>query len=242
MQGAFARRQFTPAERLALFLGRRIPGAVARLPLRRDGPRRTTAGRISPAIIDDRWPYYLEQNGLTPIEALAHRTSLVTRLDLRPILPEIGSDLLLIQGNEDRIVPHRFFEELKALLPGAESVIMPHGRPHPHLTHAEMLAQVIGDWLLPCNPEGCQRESPGHSPGDAAGSEEGEPDAASNPADAGGDPDAGRPGSRDARRGGFANLRRWRTGFPGIQCRVMIASMRGPDGGLASGARGRGGD
>ena len=158
VQGAFARRRFTFAERLALFLGRRIPGTAARLPL-----RETVLAHNSrldfPRIIEDRWPFYLHQNGLTPIKALAHRTSLVARLDLRPTLARIGTDLLLIQGREDRIVPHRYFEELKTLLPRSESVVLPTVGHIPHLTHPEMMARAIGDWLLPCNPEGCPREA-----------------------------------------------------------------------------------
>ena len=70
---------------MALFLGRRIPGTAARLPLRET--ILTYNSRMDfPRIIEDRWPFYLEQNGLTPIKALAHRTSLVARLDLRPTL------------------------------------------------------------------------------------------------------------------------------------------------------------
>jgi pimeloyl-ACP methyl ester carboxylesterase len=157
VQGAFAWRKFTPPERLALSLGRRIPGTSARLPLRRRVLSYNSKAEF-PAVIADRWPYYLEQNGLTPIAAMAHRVELLTRLDLRPILPEISTEILLLQGNEDRIVPRRFFDELKAVLPRAEGVIMPQVGHQPHFTHAEALAQAIGDWLLPCAPGGCPNE------------------------------------------------------------------------------------
>ncbi|MEA2631137.1 MAG: hypothetical protein QOE66_1356, partial [Chloroflexota bacterium] len=116
VQGAFAWRKFAPAERLALLVGRRIPGTSARLPLRRSVLAYNSKAEF-PAVIADRWPYYLEQNGLTPIAAMAHRVELLTRLDLRPILPELSTEVLLLQGNEDRIVPRRFFDELKAALP-----------------------------------------------------------------------------------------------------------------------------
>jgi pimeloyl-ACP methyl ester carboxylesterase len=110
-----------------------------------------------PELLDDRWDFYLEQNGLTPIRALAHRVDLLTRLDLRPVLPAIPAAVLLLQGNEDRIVPHRDFEVLKSTLPRAEAVILPTVGHQPHLTHAEVLAQLIQQWLLPCaeGPEGC---------------------------------------------------------------------------------------
>ncbi len=171
VQGAFSHRHFTAAEKLSLFLGRRIPGTAARLPLRQRVL--TYNSRLDfPRVIEDRWPFYLEQNGLTPIKSLAHRSSLLTRLDLRPILGQITSELLLIQGREDRIVPHRYFEELKAALPRGESTVLPTVGHIPHLTHAEALARLIGDWLLPrgetCASSGCPGPAgspcPAHQP------------------------------------------------------------------------------
>jgi pimeloyl-ACP methyl ester carboxylesterase len=111
-----------------------------------------------PALLEDRWHFYLEQNGLTPIKSLAHRVSLLTGLDLRPALAEIPTEVLLIQGNEDRIVAHRYFEMLQAGLPRAEGAILPTVGHLPHLTHGEGLASLIGDWLLPCAPGGCSEE------------------------------------------------------------------------------------
>jgi pimeloyl-ACP methyl ester carboxylesterase len=157
VQGAFAHRRFTGAERLALFLGRHVPGHAVRLPLRERVL--TYNSRMDfPRVIEDRWPFYLEQNGLTPIRALAHRSSLLTRLDLRPILDQITGEVLLIQGREDRIVPYRYFEELKAALPRCESTVMPTVGHIPHLTHAEALARLIGDWLLPCTEGSCSEQ------------------------------------------------------------------------------------
>jgi pimeloyl-ACP methyl ester carboxylesterase len=158
VQGASAHRQFSAAERLALALGRWVPGKAERLPLRRHVL--TYNGRPEfPAILADRWPFYLEKNGETPIRSLAHRVSLLTRLDLRPILSEIPTEILLIQGREDRIVPHRDFELLKAMLPRAEGCVVPTACHVLHLTHAELLAQLIGNWLLPCKPEGCTSQT-----------------------------------------------------------------------------------
>jgi pimeloyl-ACP methyl ester carboxylesterase len=157
VQGAFAHRQFTPAERLALILGQLIPGTASRLPLR-ESVLAHNSKMDFPSLFEDRWTYYLEQNGLTPIRALAHRTSLIARLDLRPRLGELSSDLLLLQGKEDRIVPLRHFEELKRELPRAEALLMPTVGHIPHLTHGELLARVIDEWLLPCNPAGCPHD------------------------------------------------------------------------------------
>jgi pimeloyl-ACP methyl ester carboxylesterase len=174
VQGAFAYRRFTAAEHLALFLGRRVPGTVARLPL-----RQTILAYNSkmdfPRIIEDRWPFYLEENGHTPIRALAHRTSLVARLDLRSSLARVSADILLVQGRDDRIVPHRYFEELKAALPRSESVVMPTVGHIPHITHAESLARVIANWLSPCEPASCTRDPHAGPAACDAGGQDGAP-------------------------------------------------------------------
>ncbi len=118
VQGGFAHRRFTPAERLALALGRCVPGRVGRLPWH-DAVLSWNNQAQFPTAVRDRWPYYVEQNGLTPLAPLAHRLDLVARLDLRPHLPAITSDVLLLQGTDDRIVPRRYFDELRAGLPRA---------------------------------------------------------------------------------------------------------------------------
>ena len=158
VQGAFARRDFSQAEGWALRLGRLFPGNVKRLPFRRAVLTYNTKPEF-PAILEDRWPFYLEKNGETPIRSLAHRVKLLTNLDLRPILPQVSTEILLLQGNEDRIVPRRDFELLKAKLPRSEGVIIPTVGHQPHVTHAEVLARLIGDWLLPCAGEAARQKT-----------------------------------------------------------------------------------
>jgi pimeloyl-ACP methyl ester carboxylesterase len=157
VQGAFARRTFTWAEKWALRLGRLVPGTTARLPLRRAVLTYNSQLHF-PDVIADRWEFYLEQNGLTPIRALAHRVGLLTRVDLRPILSEITTELLVLQGNEDRIVNRANFDELCAAVPHAQGVVMPLVGHQPHYTHGEALAQAVIDWCLPCAPGGCPNE------------------------------------------------------------------------------------
>ncbi len=160
VQGAFAHRQFTLAERLALRFGRLLPGTTSRLPLREKVLTYNSKSQF-PSVIEDRWPIYVEENGLTPIAPLAHRLDLLSRLDLRPILPKIPTEILLLQGNEDRVVVGRYHDELCAGLPNSRGVIMPLVGHQPHFTHAEGLAQAIIEWCLPCAPGGCPSESPG---------------------------------------------------------------------------------
>jgi pimeloyl-ACP methyl ester carboxylesterase len=147
IQGGFAHRRFSRAELLALRLGRMIPGNVSRLPLQ--GPLLALKNRRHfPPDVADRWPYYVAQNGLTPISALAHRLDLIARTDLRPVLPEIGTEVLLVQGEDDPIVAHSHFEELKAGLPRAEALVLPKVGHQPHFSHAEWLAEVVGEFFL----------------------------------------------------------------------------------------------
>jgi pimeloyl-ACP methyl ester carboxylesterase len=157
VQGAFAHRRFTMAERLALRFGRLLPGHVSRLPFYRSVMTWNNRCQF-PSVLDDRWEYYLAENGLTPIASLAHRVDMLATLDLRPILPQIPNEILLLQGNEDRIVPRACYDELLAQLPHATGVIMPMIGHQPHYTHAEIFAQAIGDYLLPCAPGGCPNE------------------------------------------------------------------------------------
>jgi pimeloyl-ACP methyl ester carboxylesterase len=151
--GGFSHRRLAVLERLAVQLAKLVPGTCQRLPLRR--AVLTYNSKLEfPSVIEDRFPFYLEQNGLTPIRSLAHRASMLAGLDLRPILPAITGELLLIQGNEDRIVPRRDFDALKSGLPGAESMILPTAGHQLQLTHAELLARLLGDWFLPGSPAG----------------------------------------------------------------------------------------
>ncbi len=159
IQGGFAHRRFALLERMALQLARIVPGTCRRLPLRR--AVLTYNSKLEfPRIIEDRFPFYLEQNGLTPIRSLAHRIGMLAHLDLRPILPDISSELLQIHGNEDRIVPRRDFDLLKSALPTAETMILPTVGHQVPLTHAELLARLLSDWFLPCPPQGCPQQQP----------------------------------------------------------------------------------
>ena len=97
---------------------------------------------------------------MTPIGPMSHRLDLVSRLDLRPTLKEIPTEVLILQGNEDRIVARPYFDELCAALPNARGVVMPLVGHQPHFTHAEALAQAVIEWCLPCAPGGCPNEPP----------------------------------------------------------------------------------
>ena len=145
LQGGFAHRRLRLAERLALAVGRRFRGETSRLPFHDRGLKLKNRDTF-PAGMDDRWSYYVEQNGRTSIAGLTHRLDLLDRLDLRPILPKIRQPILLLHGTEDRIVPLARFDELAAMLPEARPVLMPSAGHQPHFTHPEELANLVGDF------------------------------------------------------------------------------------------------
>ena len=145
LQGGFAPRKLGPAERLALRVGRRFRGTTSRLPFHEASLRRKNRDTF-PADMRDRWDFYVDQIGQTPIAGLTHRLDLLARLDLRPILPEIRHEILLIHGTGDRIVPPARCRELGALLPHSETTLMPGVGHQPHLTDPEELARLVGDF------------------------------------------------------------------------------------------------
>jgi pimeloyl-ACP methyl ester carboxylesterase len=149
LQGGFAHRRFGPLERLSLLFGRRFAGrTLSQIPLHDSVLIRGQRGEF-PAALADRWDHFVRENGLTPILSLAHRLDLVSRLDLRPILPAIPTDILLIQGGRDRLVTRRHYEALRGGLPRAEGRILPGVGHLAHYTHAEELTRLITAYLVP---------------------------------------------------------------------------------------------
>jgi pimeloyl-ACP methyl ester carboxylesterase len=147
VQGAFARRVYTPAERAALFVGRRFPGTVAALPLREKVLTWNNKSAF-PAVLADRWTDYLADNARTPIASLAHRCDILSALDLRASLRAIQCEVLLIQGNEDRIIPKSNFELLRSLLPRVTAQLLPLVGHQAHYTHPELLARLVTEFFL----------------------------------------------------------------------------------------------
>jgi 2-succinyl-6-hydroxy-2,4-cyclohexadiene-1-carboxylate synthase len=147
VQGAFAYRRYTAAERVALAAGRLVPGTAAGLPWR-ERVLAWNSRDAFPSAIAPRWRHYVEDNGRTRVAGLAHRCDLLARLDLRPRLASIESRVLILRGNEDRIVPKGLHEELTRGLPNAESRVIPLAGHPMHYTHAELMARVVGEFLI----------------------------------------------------------------------------------------------
>ncbi len=151
VQGAFAARRYTPAERLTLALGKRFPGTVRSLPFRERVLTWNCQADFSRPI-RDRWPLFLEQHARTRVAALAHRCGLLAGLDLRGVLPKVAAQVLVIQGNEDRVVPKRYYEEVIALLSKARGCVLPVVGHPIHITHPEREAALVTEFFSADRP------------------------------------------------------------------------------------------
>ena len=74
---------------------------------------------------------------------------MVHRLDLRPILPAIHQRVLLVCGDRDPLVGRTCAQELKQGLPFAARAEIEQCGHQPHLTHPEVLGEVVRQFLLP---------------------------------------------------------------------------------------------
>jgi pimeloyl-ACP methyl ester carboxylesterase len=148
LQGGLARRPLSRGERFLARIGRLLPGSVKNLPLRRKILRLVNEGPFanrSPEV----WNYFETCSGRGPIAAFAHQALILDRLDLRPLLPAIRQPILLVCGDQDRIIGPAFTEVLMNGLPNVGRVILEGCGHVPSYTHPEALAEVVRQFLTP---------------------------------------------------------------------------------------------
>ena len=148
LQGGFARRPLSRAEVMLASCGRFWPGRMAHVPLVRrilDRNHREPFLAREPAV----WDFFLERQLRVPLRAFASRALMVHRTDLRAILPTIAQPVLLVCGDRDPLVGKRCEAQLKEGLPSAARAEIEQCGHQPHLTHPEVLAEVVRKYLLP---------------------------------------------------------------------------------------------
>ena len=147
LQGGFARRPLAHAEVFAASFARFLPGRLIHLPFVRqvlEHENREPFREREP----DVWDFFLAQNLSIPLSAFAARALLIHRLDLRPILPTIAQPMLMVCGDHDPLVGKTCEAELKRGLPMVARAEIEHCGHLPHLTHPEVLAEVVRQFLL----------------------------------------------------------------------------------------------
>ncbi len=148
LQGGFARRPLAWAEVLAASFARFLPGRLAHWPLARkivEHHQRDALQGREPAV----WRFFVEQHLKMPLRALAARALLIHRLDLRSILPALTQPILMVCGDRDPLVGKTCEQELKQGLPLVARAEIENCGHLPQLTHPEVLAEVVQQFLLP---------------------------------------------------------------------------------------------
>ena len=150
LQGGLAYRPLRRAELWLAFAGRFLPGEMASVPLR-EKVLLKTAGPTFKEMFPDIWNHFLKCSGRARLSAFAHQAYMLHQLDLRPILPAIRQPVLIIYGDQDRVVPHRHVEMLQQGLPNAGCVGIEGCGHVPSYTHPELYAELIRRFLTPSN-------------------------------------------------------------------------------------------
>ncbi|HWG42300.1 MAG TPA: alpha/beta hydrolase [Gemmataceae bacterium] len=150
LQGGLAYRPLRRAERFLAYWGRFLPGAMASVPLREKVLLKTT-GSAFKELFPDVWQHFLDCSGRARLAAFAAQAHMLRDLDLRPLLSGIRQPMLLICGDQDRVVPPPYEEVLLQGLPNAGRVVIEGCGHVPSYTHPEVLAEVIRQFLTPPN-------------------------------------------------------------------------------------------
>lgn len=148
LQGGLAYRPLRRAERWLARLGRFLPGRMASVPLR-EKVLLKTAGPTFKETFPDIWNHFLDCSGRARLAAFAGQVCMLEKLDLRPLLPSIRQPVLLICGDQDRVVPRVHEEMLLQGLPSAGRVTIENCGHVPSYTHPEIYAEVIRQFLTP---------------------------------------------------------------------------------------------
>lgn len=148
LQGAFAHRELSVTERFLSGLAGWLPISLGQFPLSKAIARKNHL-RWFPPHDANRWMFYEDLVGQTPVRDIAWRTRLIRINDLRPELSKITPPALLIRGEGDGIVSNQCLDALQAGLPQAQVEGM-HTTGHiPHLTHPHRLAKSIRNFCIP---------------------------------------------------------------------------------------------
>ena len=148
LQGGFAHRPLTATEVFFAHWCRFFPGRLGHLPLMR---RITEQNDREPFLRRDPdvWEVFLQRRCLVPLRAFANRALLLHRLDLRPLLPTIQHPVLLVCGDRDPLVGKDCEQVLQRGLPFVARAEIEECGHEPHLSHPEVLAEIVQHFLLP---------------------------------------------------------------------------------------------
>jgi pimeloyl-ACP methyl ester carboxylesterase len=146
LQGGFARRPLAAAEIFCAHWARYWPGRLGQLPLTPQIITRTHRAPFlqrEPAV----WDFFIEHTLNVPLRAFASRALMLSRLDLRPILPHIQKPVMMVCGDADPLVGKSCERELYEGLPGVARAEIEQCGHQPQQTHPEVLAEIVTQFL-----------------------------------------------------------------------------------------------
>lgn len=147
LQGAFAHRRLSIAERLLIRMCHWHPGRLRHVPLRA-WIHRVNHRRWFPPFDETRWQFFFDVAGDVPMSTLAHRASIVRDVDLRARLSEVRQPVLLVNTESEAAVPTECHAALADQLPHAKTEQMVGSGHLPYLTHPHRLVKLMQPFLL----------------------------------------------------------------------------------------------
>ena len=147
LQGAFAHRRLSIAERLLIQLCRWHPGRLRHVPLRAWIHQRNHRLWFPP-FDESRWQFFFDTAGDVPVATLAQRSAIVRDTDLRPKLGDVRHPVLLLRTESEAAVPEDCHAVLADRLPNARSEQMLSTGHLPYLTHPHRLVKLLRSFLL----------------------------------------------------------------------------------------------
>jgi pimeloyl-ACP methyl ester carboxylesterase len=138
LEDGFAWRPLSWWERVLAGVGGWLPGSVRWLPGWRGGMRRRHFAAFS-GRTPDVWQFFLKEAGSVATRSLSRQVRRRLQLDVRPLLRDIRQPVLLLGGEQ---------ESLQGLPNERRVEIVGAGR-FPCLTHPEVLAELVREFLTP---------------------------------------------------------------------------------------------
>lgn len=146
LQGGFARRRLSGAERILTRACRFFPGTLQNFPGSR-GVRRHNHRRWFPPFDETRWQFLEESTGRVPVATLAWQATLVRNADYRPRLAAVTQRVLLVETEGEGVASQFCQTELAAALPESRREPMLSTGQYPCLTHPHRVAKLVRSFL-----------------------------------------------------------------------------------------------
>jgi len=146
LQGGFAHRPLVRLERIAAMLARYFPGQMRHLPLIKQAQQfidYPTFGNTSAEV----WDFFRQCSGSARAGSVARRAVMLHHNDLRPMLPLIRQPILMIGGEDDRIVLPAMEQTALAGLPNVRRIEMPGCGHYPQYIQPKQMAELIHSFI-----------------------------------------------------------------------------------------------